>query len=134
MKIETELRIEDWDESTTTEHEDGAKVSRAVVTLGESKDGMTMTAGTSLGDLWYAADGTSAYTSLLHVSGTLEGREGTFALIGEGTFDGTTARGSFHVVAGSGTGGLSGISGTAESTSTKDSYPYYPLSLSVELA
>jgi hypothetical protein len=38
------------------------------------------------------------------------------------------------VVSGSGTGQLSGISGTCESVSTHADYPFMPLSLTYELA
>ena len=55
-------------------------------------------------------------------------------LRGEGAFDGTTASGRMTVVPGSGTGGLSGISGSCESVSTHADYPFMPLALAYELA
>jgi hypothetical protein len=46
-----------------------------------------------------------------HVTGTLEGRTGGFVMETTGDFDGTTAKGRWSIISGSGTGGLAGISG-----------------------
>jgi hypothetical protein len=70
----------------------------------------------------------------MRVTGILDGRAGSFVLRGEGAFDGTTASGRMTVVADSGTGGLSGITGTCESVSTQADYPFMPLTLAYELA
>ena len=53
--------------------------------------------------MFYRADGTSAYVTVMHVTGMLGGRRGSFVLQGHGAYDGTTARGQSHVVEGSGT-------------------------------
>jgi hypothetical protein len=83
--------------------------------------------------MFYRADGTSSYVTLMHITATLGGRSGSFVLQGQGSFDGTTARGESTVVAGSGTGGLVGITGIAESVSTHADYPFMPLTLRYEL-
>jgi hypothetical protein len=70
----------------------------------------------------------------MHVTGSLDGRSGSFVLQGDGTFDGTTARGRSNVVEGSGTGELSGLTGSAESRSTHADYPHMPLTLRYDLA
>ena len=67
--------------------------------------------------------------TLMHVTGILGGRAGTFVLQGQGTYDGTTARGESFVVPGSGTGELTGITGSGESVSTHNDYPFMPFTL-----
>jgi Protein of unknown function (DUF3224) len=54
----------------------------------------------------------------MHVNGPLGGRSGSFVPPGHGSFHETTAWGESTVVAGSGTAGLPGLTGTAESAST----------------
>jgi len=71
--------------------------------------------------------------TMMQITGTLDGRSGSFVLAGAGTYDGTTATGESRIVPGSGTGGLAGISGSATSTSTHADYPFMPLTLRYEL-
>ena len=66
----------------------------------------------------------------MEITGTIGGRSGSLVLRGTGTYDGTTARGVSTIVPGSGTGGLAGISGSAESVSTHADYPHMPLTIS----
>jgi hypothetical protein len=124
---ETKLKIESWDEKPYRELADGTKFTRAEVVLSGSGDGLT--GATFEGLMFYRADGTSTYSTLMRIEGILDGRTGTFVLQGEGTFDGTRARGTSTIVTGSGTGELAGISGTAESVSTHADYPFMPLTL-----
>jgi hypothetical protein len=129
--VETRLRIGSWDEKPYRELEDGTRFSRADVVLGQDGDDLT---ATSESLLFYRADGTSEYVTLMRVTGTLDGRSGSFVLRGHGTYDGTTARVHSQVVAGSGTGELAGLRGSAESVSTHGDYPFMPLTLRCELA
>ncbi len=130
--METKLEITSWDEKPYREFDDGRKFAKAEVTLTGTGDGLTGGSFESL--LYYRADGTSEYVSLLEITGTLGGRSGSFALQGAGSYDGTTARFEVTVVPGSGTGDLAGISGTAESASTHADYPNMPLTIRYELA
>jgi len=59
--------------------------------------------------LYYRADGTSEYVSIMEITGTLGGRSGSFVLQGAGNYDGKTARVATTVVPGSGTGELAGF-------------------------
>jgi hypothetical protein len=129
--IETKLKIESWDEKPYRELDDGSKFSRADVTLRGSEDGLT--SGTSESLLFYRADGTSSFVTLMRLTGTVGGRSGSFVLQGEGRYDGTTARVETRVVEGSGTGALAGLRGTAESVSTHADYPFMPLSLRYDI-
>ena len=125
------LRIESWDEKPYRELGEGAKFTRADVVLSGPDD--ELTSGTFEALMFYRPDGTSSYVTLMHITGTLDGRAGSFVLQGDGTYDGKAARGQSQVVEGSGTGGLAGLSGTAESVSTHDDYPFMPLTLKYDI-
>jgi hypothetical protein len=129
--VETRLKIDSWDEKPYRELSDGRKFTRADVALSGSGDGLE--SATFEGLMFYRADGTSSYVTLMHIIGTLGGRSGSFVLQGHGSFDGTTAHGESSVVSGSGTGELVGITGIAESASTHEDYPFMPLTLRYEL-
>ncbi|MGI8808552.1 MAG: DUF3224 domain-containing protein [Acidimicrobiales bacterium] len=104
------FQVASWQEDAYDEPEDGAKLTRATVTL-------TFT-GPVEGDAaveWlmaYRPDGTAHFVGLARVTGTVESRQGTFVLENTGEFDGMVARGTWSVVAGSGTGGLERFTGT----------------------
>jgi hypothetical protein len=128
---EAKLKIESWDEKPYRELGEGGKLTRADIVLSGPDDGLT--AATSEALMFYRADGTSAYVTLMHLTGTLDGRAGSFVLQGHGTYDGTTARGQSRVVEGSGTGELAGLTGTAESVSTHSDYPFMPLTVRYDI-
>lgn len=125
--LKTTLEITGWDEQSYDDIDGGAKCTRAEVTLKQGPDGLGPATSQSL--MYYRADGTSSLVSLMRVTGTIEGRSGSFVLRGQGSYDATTALVESVVVEGSGTGELAGISGTAVSSSTKDDYPHMPLTL-----
>jgi hypothetical protein len=127
--LETRLEIKSWDEKPYRELADGRKFSRADVVLSGVDDGLASGAFESL--LYYRADGTSTFVTLMHLTGTLDGRSGSFVLQGSGTYDGTSARVESVVV--DSTDGLAGLSGTAESVSTHQDYPFMPLTLKYDL-
>jgi Protein of unknown function (DUF3224) len=129
--VEAKLKIESWDEKPYRELDEGGKLTRADILLSGPDDGLTSATSEAL--MFYRADGTSAYVTVMQISGTLGGRQGSFVLQGQGTYDGTTARGQSHVVEGSGTGELGGLSGTGESVSTHDDYPFMPLTLKYDI-
>ncbi len=129
--LEAKLKIESWDEQPYLELAEGTKLSRADVALSGPQDGLA--SGTFQALMCYRADGTSSYVTLMTVTGTLDGRTGSFVLQGHGSYDGTAARGESHVVTGSGTGELAGLTGTAESVSTHADYPFMPLTLRYQI-
>ena len=59
----------------------------------------------------YDDEGTATFVGLERVVGSIDGKEGTFALQHVGTFDGKVAKAKLKVVPGSGTGQLSGLTG-----------------------
>ena len=128
---EAKLKIESWDEKPYRELGEGSKLTRADVLLSGPDDGLMSAIFEAL--MFYRADGTSTYVTLMHITGTLDGRPGSFVLQGHGRYDGQTARGQSHVVEGSGTGQLAGLTGTGESMSTHDDYPFMPLTLKYDI-
>jgi len=130
-KLDTKLKIESWDEKPYRELPDGSKYTKADVALGGDGKGIESAGFEAL--MYYAPDGNSLYLSLMHVEGEVDGKKGSFVLEGRGTFDGTTARGEYAVVEGSGTGELAGISGKGASSSTHEDYPNMPFSLTYDI-
>lgn len=129
--LTTKLEIKSWDEKPYREYDDGRKFTRCEVSLAGTGDAIE--SGTFEAFMYYRADGTSAYVSVMELSGTIGGQPGSFVLRGDGGFDGTTAAGRLGIVEGSGTGGCAGITGSAESASTHADYPYMPLTVAYEL-
>jgi hypothetical protein len=127
--LTTKLEIKSWDEKPYREFDDGRKFARAEVVLAGTEGALAEGAFESL--LYYAADGTSTFVVVLQLSGELDGRSGSIVLAGDGSFDGTTATVNARVMAG--TDDLAGISGTLESRSGHQDYPYMPITLTYEL-
>jgi hypothetical protein len=127
-KLETKLEIKSWDEQPYREFPDGSKFTRAEVVLAGDETGLESAHFDAL--MYYRPDGTSAYVSLLELTGAIDGREGTVVLRGEGSYDGTTAKSKSTVV--HGTGDLADLKMTVDSASTHDDYPFMPLTLKYE--
>ncbi len=125
--VETRFKIASWDEKPYREFADGRRFTRADVVLTGPDDGLAAASFEAL--MYYGADGTSTYATLMQITGNVDGRSGSFVLHGHGTYDGKTARGESFVVTGSGTGELAGISGTGASVSTHSDYPFMPFTL-----
>jgi len=131
-KLTTKLEIKSWDEHPYRELDDGRKFTKADVTLVGTGDGIE--AGSFESIMFYRTDGTAEYVTVMQVTGSLDGKSGDFVLRGNGSFDGTSARGEMEIVPASGTGGFTGITGTATSVSTHDDYPHMPLEITYSLA
>ena len=130
---ETRLDIKSWDENPYRELPDGTKFARAEVTLAADAAGAdtALTEGSFEALLYYKADGTSTYVTLMSLTGTVEGRSGRLVLAGDGGYDGKTARMRAAVI--EATGDLAGLTGTVVSESTHEDYPHMPLTLTYEL-
>ena len=129
MIVELKMKIVSWNEVPYRESPDAGKFAKADVLL--AADGGNAT-GAFESLLYYRPDGTGSYVCVLQLTDAIEGRAGSFVLQGTGTYDGTTAQLVTTVVAGSGTGDLVGLTGTATSTSTHEDYPYMPITLQFE--
>jgi hypothetical protein len=60
----------------------------------------------------YGENGSASYVGLERVTGRIGGRSGSYVAQTTGTFEGSTAKGTFIVVPGSGTGELAGLRGS----------------------
>ena len=122
-KLETTIKIDNWDEKPTAEYDDGTKVAHAVVALTDGNDGLHT--GHLESVLYYRDDGSSSYVGVLHLDAELDGKSGSFTALGQGEYDGTTASSTMPIVGG--TGELDGITGSVSSSSTQADYPHMPL-------
>ncbi|GAA2624370.1 DUF3224 domain-containing protein [Streptomyces axinellae] len=83
--------------------------------------------------LVYAGETQGAFTGMELLTGSVEGREGSFVLRHEGSFDDAgTIRCTFDVVPGSATGDLAGLSGTG-SYETRPGDQAVPVTFTYEL-
>jgi hypothetical protein len=110
MKAEATFEVKDWQEEDRTVIGEGAKTTRASWTQTYS--------GEVEGDesveclMYYRPDGTTYYLAITCFSGRLGERTGGFVTRSTGEFGDGLARATSEVLAGSGTGGLTGLRGT----------------------
>jgi hypothetical protein len=109
--------VKAWDESTYQELGDTAKLTKATVAF--ALEGDLTADATWDAVMCYRPDGTAVYTGMQQMKGQLAGREGSFVLQADGEFADGEARSHWEIVAGSGTGGLAGLTGSGDSVATK---------------
>jgi hypothetical protein len=103
------FEIAGWDEQTTAELGPGAKLTEAKVTQKFSGD--LGGDGSVIWVMCYVNAKSARFVGMQRVSGTLGDKTGGFVMETTGTFDGAEAKGHWSIVPGSGTEGLTGISG-----------------------
>jgi hypothetical protein len=103
MSVTATFEITGWDETTYDAPEEGPPLARATV----RKRFSGPLEGTSVAEVLLA--GREGYLASERVDGVLEGRRGTFVL----QHGGVDGRAFGHVVPGSGTGELTGLTGEA---------------------
>ena len=102
--------VSSWDEDSYAELDGGGKLTKARVTFGFSGDLEAQGDWDAL--MCYTGDGTAAFTGYQRTVGTLGGRNGSFVLRADGTFENGVATTNWQVVDGSASGELSGLRGT----------------------
>ncbi|MFD7260379.1 DUF3224 domain-containing protein [Streptomyces sp. NPDC059874] len=101
----------DWEEHPVGPADTTPRLARAAVT--NSFSGAIEAPGTSCSyTITYTGETAGAYAGMELLSGSVEGRKGTFVLEERGEFDASGTRCRFEVVPGSGTGELTGLSGS----------------------
>ncbi|MBT2396344.1 DUF3224 domain-containing protein [Streptomyces sp. ISL-100] len=121
-----------WDETPVAGTDEASKLARASVT--NTFTGAIDAAGTTCEySIAYVTGKTGVFAGHQLFSGSVDGREGTFAVEERGTFgeDGTVHC-TFEVVPGSGTGALAGLSGTGGYTA-RHGEPSVPYTFSYQL-
>ncbi len=108
--------VSGWDENTCEDLDGGGKLTKAHVTFGF--DGGLAGEGRWEAVMCYRPDGTAAFAGFQRTTGKLDGREGSFVLRADGTFEGGEALTTWQVVEGSATGELQGLRGTGTAVST----------------
>ncbi len=103
------FQVKSWDEKPYDEIDEGSKLTRASVT--KSFRGDIEGEGTLEYLMIHRDDGSASFVGLERVVGRVGDRSGTFVLQHSGTFEGGTAKATWFVVPGSGTGDLRGLRG-----------------------
>jgi hypothetical protein len=126
----TRFAIKSWDEKPYSEGEGLPKLTRAAVTKTFTGD----IAGEGHVEylMMYRSDGSATFVGFERVVGQIAGKAGSFVLQRTGVFENGTAKESYVVVPGSGTGELQGLRG--EGTSAVGHGMEHPLTLSYELS
>jgi hypothetical protein len=115
-----------WEERQVTSSGVSPRLTRASVTD-------TFSGGIEAADtdceytIVYVTESTGTFNGMQVMSGTVDGRQGTFAIDVRGSFEADgTLRSTFEVVPGSGTGDLTGLSGEGGFTTkqSEQSVPY----------
>ncbi len=112
-RAEGTFTVTSWAEDTYQELEGKGKLTRAQVGYRLSGDIEGDAAWAAV--MFYRDDGTAEYTGLQHVTGQIAGRAGTCVMVADGTYADATARGTWRVIPGSGTGALAGLRGSGTS-------------------
>ncbi|MBA6433207.1 MULTISPECIES: DUF3224 domain-containing protein [Streptomyces] len=116
----------DWQETAVEETEGGAKLARAVVTNAFS-GGIEAPRTSCQYAITYLPDKTGVCCGYELLTGTLDGRAGSFAVVQHaGWGEDATVHCAFEVVPGSGTGELTGLtgSGTFSAVQGESEIPY----------
>lgn len=107
------FEIKTWDEKTwdgkNWKDVPGAKLTRSTVT--KAMHGAIEGEGTAESVTVYRDDTSASYVGLERVVGRIGNRSGSFVLQATGTFEDNTAKTTWFVVEGSGTGDLKGLRG-----------------------
>ncbi len=97
------FQVTSWNEKPIGESQGMPKLTRATVT--KSFSGDIDGEGSLEYLMMYRADDSASFVGLERVVGRVGGRSGSFVLQHRGTFEGGTAKATWVVVPGSGTGG-----------------------------
>ena len=103
------FQVTGGDEDTYHEQEGGPKLARVSGT--QRFTGDIEGEGSVQWSMCYLPDGTARFAGLQRVEGSIGGRTGSFVMESVGNHDGMASTGVWKVIAGSGTGELSGLSG-----------------------
>jgi hypothetical protein len=113
------FEVKSWDEPTLSEGPDGAaKITHASVVFAYSGDLEGQSAMEYL--MVYGDDGSATVIGVERITGTLNGKSGSFVLRHQGGYADGVAKGEFSVVDGSATGTLAGLRGKGTAIARKD--------------
>lgn len=105
-----------WEESAYSEPDASPKLTQARIS--NAFHGDIQGSSDLVYVMTYISDDRGTFLGYEQVQGTLSDRDGSFVLRHDGTFDEGSVRADLKIVAGSGTGALTGISGEGEYVAT----------------
>jgi hypothetical protein len=110
--VSATFEVKDWNEEPFDDIAKASKVTRAKVTktYAGDIDGESFTEWL----MAYREDGTATFVGLERISGRVSGKNGTFVLQHDGSFENGAARADLRVLEGSGSGELTGITGEGD--------------------
>jgi hypothetical protein len=110
-RAEAHIEVSEWQPEPFDEG-DGSGPKLVRISVRESFSGDLNAVGQAAMLQVLAGDGSATFVAVERITGTLAGRSGSFVLQDSGTLDaGGAVSGEWFVVPGSGTGGLTGLSG-----------------------
>ncbi len=109
VHAKAKFQVKSWNEKPYDEMEGGPKLTRA--TVAKSFSGDIVGDGTVEYLMMHREDGGTTFVGLERIVGKIGDRRGSFVLEHKGTYEGGTAKATWSVVPGSGTGDLSGLRG-----------------------
>ena len=119
------FEVKTWDEQPYDEMDGGPKLTRARVA--KSFQGDIEGESTVEYLMIHREDGSASFVGVERVVGRINGRSGSFVLQHSGVFEGGTAKTTWFVVPGSGTGDLRGLRGEGGFASSHAQH--YPITL-----
>ena len=127
MKIKGTYSVQKWEESTYQQMTPEKKMTKASVQYGfsgeiEGKGVVEYLMFYSHSDPKDQHKSSASYVGLIYFSGTLSGKQGSFVLEDNGTFEGGTAKSTLRIAKGSGTGQLDGIHGNGMYIANKEGF------------
>lgn len=115
-KITADTQITGWDEHAYDVRKGEARTTRAKAT--KTYDGDIEGEASITYLMAYAEDGSATFVGLEHVTGSVAGRKGSFAMTHIGRFEGGVPTAKVEVAPGSGTEELAGLKGKGEFVTT----------------
>ncbi|GAA2995047.1 DUF3224 domain-containing protein [Actinokineospora diospyrosa] len=112
-----------WEPESPYDQRDGVDLGHTVIRKTFS-GGLVATSEVHMTSAVVAAAGSAAYVAIERVEGTLDGRRGSFVLQHSATADSSGQSLVVTVIPGTGTGELSGLTGTLEITKNGDEHTY----------
>lgn len=109
-KAKGSFQITSFNEDTYEDRGSGAKLTHA--SGDQAFSGDIEGEGTVHWLMSYRTEGSARYVGIQRIKGEIAGHKGSFIIEATGDFDGAASRGTWSVIAGSGTDDLNGITGT----------------------
>jgi hypothetical protein len=106
------VKSKSWEEQPFSEPKGGLKLTRASIV--NTFDGDIQGEGTLEYLMYYRSEQYAGFIGLEQVTGTLDGRTGSFVLEHNGAFENGVVRATWRVADGSGTGDLAGLRGDGD--------------------